>query len=291
MNKPDNSERPADAGFLSRWSRRKAQVRQGGEAAQAPLAPAQPSASPAVPAAGAPAESVAAARALAGTGAGAAVPAEHSAAAEAPRPTLQDVEQLDASSDYRSFVARDVDPQVRNAAFKKLFHSDPHFNVMDGLDVYIDDYNTPNPLPVAVMKTLVQARALGLIDDELKEQDLPPPDPVSPGPEAGTDASTEAAATRPNAQDDRDPAAPPQDAEHGPEAVDAERASEAPDAVDAVDAVDAPDARAEVVHLLHVEPVDAVAASLSGPAMAGGQPAVPGIVVPFPRRPGSADPT
>ena len=286
MNEPDNSERPADAGFLSRWSRRKAQVRQSGEAkAEAPVAPAQPSASPAVPAAGAPAESAVAARALAGTGTGAAVSADHSAAAEVPRPTLQDVEQLDASSDYRSFVARDVDPQVRNAAFKKLFHSDPHFNVMDGLDVYIDDYNTPNPLPVAVMKTLVQARALGLIDDELKEQDLPPPDPVSPGPEAGTDTSTAAASTHPNADDDRDPAAPPQDAGFDPETVDAERASEAPGAAAVATA------RAEVVHLLHVEPVDAVTAGLSGPAMAESQPAGPGIVVPFPRRPGSADPT
>jgi hypothetical protein len=33
---------------------------------------------------------------------------------------------------------------VRNAALKKLF-TDPHFNVMDGLDVYIDDYGKPDP--------------------------------------------------------------------------------------------------------------------------------------------------
>jgi hypothetical protein len=103
------------------------------------------------------------------------------------------VEQLDAKSDYRSFVAQDVDPEVRNAAFKKLFHSDPHFNVMDGLDVYIDDYNTPNPLPVAIMKTLVQARAMGLIDDELKEQD-PPHSGEDLGEELGQ-GSTEAAGT------------------------------------------------------------------------------------------------
>ena len=30
---------------------------------------------------------------------------------------------------------------------KKLF-SDPHFNVMDGLDTYIDDYGKPDPLPL-----------------------------------------------------------------------------------------------------------------------------------------------
>ena len=30
---------------------------------------------------------------------------------------------------------------------KKLF-SDPHFNVMDGLDTYIDDYGKPDPIPL-----------------------------------------------------------------------------------------------------------------------------------------------
>jgi hypothetical protein len=39
-----------------------------------------------------------------------------------------------------------VAPEVKNAAFKKLF-ADPHFNVMDGLDIYIDDYSKPDPLP------------------------------------------------------------------------------------------------------------------------------------------------
>jgi hypothetical protein len=31
---------------------------------------------------------------------------------------------------------------VKNAAMKKLF-ADPHFNVMDRLDIYIDDYSSP----------------------------------------------------------------------------------------------------------------------------------------------------
>ena len=35
---------------------------------------------------------------------------------------------------------------VRRAALKKLF-SDPRFNVMDGLDVYIDDYSKTEPIP------------------------------------------------------------------------------------------------------------------------------------------------
>ena len=42
--------------------------------------------------------------------------------------------------------ARDVAPDVKNAAMKKLF-ADPHFNVMDGMDTYIDDYSKPDPIP------------------------------------------------------------------------------------------------------------------------------------------------
>ena len=73
--------------------------------------------------------------------------------------------QLTRSSDYTRFVAPDVDPQVRNAALKKLF-TDPKFNVMDGLDVYIDDYGKPDPIPASMLRQMVQSRALGLFKDE-----------------------------------------------------------------------------------------------------------------------------
>ena len=76
-------------------------------------------------------------------------------------------------------------PQVKNAAMKKLF-ADPHFNVMDGLDTYIDDYGRADPIPKAMLRQMVQARVLGLLDDELEEQPLPtdavaPAGPQSPG--------------------------------------------------------------------------------------------------------------
>lgn len=103
---------------------------------------------------------------------------DHSAKPEKPSLTLADVEKLTAQSDFSAFAARDVDPAVRNAALKKLFHAEPHFNVMDGLDVYIDDYNTPDPLPKAIMRTMLQARAMGLLDDDLKDQDKPEPDAI-----------------------------------------------------------------------------------------------------------------
>ena len=52
-----------------------------------------------------------------------------------------------------------------NAALKKLF-SDPHFNVMDGLDTYIDDYGKPDPLPPVMLRRMAQSTFLGLFDDE-----------------------------------------------------------------------------------------------------------------------------
>ena len=48
---------------------------------------------------------------------------------------------------------------------KKLF-SDPHFNIMDGLDTYIEDYNTPDPLPASWLRQMAQSKALGLFADE-----------------------------------------------------------------------------------------------------------------------------
>jgi hypothetical protein len=54
-------------------------------------------------------------------------------------------------------MARGVTTDVRNAAVKKLF-ADPHFNVMDRLDIYIDDYSQPDPLPAAMLRQMVSAR-------------------------------------------------------------------------------------------------------------------------------------
>ena len=98
-----------------------------------------------------------------------------------PPPTLADVGQLNADSDYTRFVAADVEPQVRNAAMKKLF-SEPGFNVMDGLDVYIDDYGKPDPLPPSVLRRLVQSRMLGLFDDPPRDDADTPAGAADRGP-------------------------------------------------------------------------------------------------------------
>lgn len=84
-------------------------------------------------------------------------------AAEPPKlPTLSDVEQLTPDSDFSTFMTQGVSPEVRNAAMKKLF-TDPHYNVMDGLDIYIGDYNTPDPLSAGMLAKMVGAQFLGLV--------------------------------------------------------------------------------------------------------------------------------
>jgi hypothetical protein len=164
-----------DDGFVSRWSRRKAQVQRAAAVPTEPVAPISPivSITPVPPSEPAP-----------GTAPAAEAPPLAPAPTQpaAPAPTLDDVAALNKESDYSRFVARDVDPGVRNAAMKKLFASDPHFNTMDGLDVYIDDYNKFEPVPRSILRQLVNARSLGLIDDELEEQ--PRPD----NPQADEDA-------------------------------------------------------------------------------------------------------
>jgi hypothetical protein len=73
-----------------------------------------------------------------------------------------------------------VQTDVKNAALKKLF-SDPHFNVMDGLDVYIDDYNKPDPLPSGMLLKMVQANALGLVKQGVEAMIQDAPAPVTQG--------------------------------------------------------------------------------------------------------------
>ena len=113
--------------FLSRWSRLKREVKE-----QSPDQESPPGNQP---------------------------PAPRAADPDTPQPQLPPLDQLTPDSDYRDFFHPKVDEKVRLAALKKLF-SDPRFNVMDGLDVYIDDYSKPDPLPAAMLATLRQAQKI-----------------------------------------------------------------------------------------------------------------------------------
>lgn len=140
-------------GFLGRWAKRKEAVRQGKEL------PAEPQVKPGAPAVASPAS----------------VPAPTPQAAppvaeQPPAPTLEEAEALTPESDFRRFAGAGVDPQVRNAAMKKLF-ADPHFNVMDGLDIYIDDYSKPDPIPPEMLRQLASAKFLKLFEEEEKKEE------------------------------------------------------------------------------------------------------------------------
>lgn len=127
-------------GFFGRWSQRKDATRKGRDVAPEPEQ--LPAAAPAVPPTAPEAEQ-----------------------APEPLPTLEEAQALTSDSDFTRFVRPDVPADVKNAALKKLF-SDPHFNTMDGLDVYIDDYNKPDPLPASMLKQLASAKFLGLFDED-----------------------------------------------------------------------------------------------------------------------------
>jgi len=154
--------------FLSRWSRRKLDV------AKEAASPKPPPPAPAAPAA---------------------APAVSSGSAKAELPAVDTLKGL--ASEYREFLRPDVDEKLRQAALKKLFH-DPHFNVMDGLDTYIDDYSKPDPIPDAMLRTLSHAK--GLLFDE-KEEALPPggepADPALPETPRATDLAAETTPAEP----------------------------------------------------------------------------------------------
>jgi hypothetical protein len=153
--------------FFSRWSRRKQEAKDEGRPAAEPAAPVAP-----------------------------AVPAE-----ELPPPTLDEVATLTHDADFRRFVAPGVDETVRRSAMKKLF-TDPHFNVMDGLDIYIDDYNKFEPLPAAMLAMLEHAKPLldplaQLKQPAMRMLDLVP----EPAPPAGDAQDVEAATVAANEAD------------------------------------------------------------------------------------------
>jgi hypothetical protein len=75
------------------------------------------------------------------------------APAATPPAATPPLDSLTIDSDFTAFMRPGVDAATRTAAVKTLFR-DPQFNVMDGLDVYIDDYSKPDPIPPALLARL-----------------------------------------------------------------------------------------------------------------------------------------
>ena len=152
--------KPDGTPFLSRWSRRKAEAK---DAAQEGVVEAQQPPS----------------KSSTGAVTGAKVPETPH-----PEPTLPDesehpqalpsIDTLTHEADFSPFMAKDVDPGLRNLAMKKLF-ADPHyqFGQMDKLDIYIDDYSRPDPIPLEMLRQMNQAKSLFLFDDDAKDAPQP----------------------------------------------------------------------------------------------------------------------
>lgn len=150
-------------GFLRRWSR----IKSAGE----PAAPVDTAPAPAT----------------------AFAPATAPAREPASLPTLADVAQLGTDADFGRFVAPEVDSAVRRLALKKMF-ADPHFNAVDGLDIYMSDYTKADPIPAAMMAALQHARSVFGGGDEEKEAgtardpaEPPFPDPAEPAEQEQAD--------------------------------------------------------------------------------------------------------
>lgn len=210
-------------GFLGRWSRRKLGANEGRPPEAEPLPPEPADASGSVAPAPVPAPEAKGPDAVAPPGAAPAAPE--------PPPTMDDVQALTPDSDFSRYTGSQVAPEVKNAAMKKLF-TDPHFNVMDGLDIYIDDYGKPDPMPESMLRNLASAQFLGLFREDKPEgtkenPEAPgtkPGDPPRAGapeivaqsgpPEPLPDPANEAAARAPDADPDlrlqQDPAPGPQ---------------------------------------------------------------------------------
>lgn len=170
------------SGFLSRWARRKEQVRSGVAVAPEAVVETPVAVVPVAP-------SVAKVEA----------PAVEEAPAAEPLPTMADVALLTRESDYSRFVSPGIDEGVKRAAMKKLF-TDPHFNVMDGLDTYIDDYGKPDPIPLAMLRQMNQSKVLRLFDTE-DEDDKEKPSAETALIEPATEPFTE---LKPPPDDDPD---------------------------------------------------------------------------------------
>ena len=121
--------------FLSRWSRLKKEAREAPTAAPSPAAP--------------------------------------EARTEEAAPELPPLDELTLESDFRGFFHPKVDEDVRRAALRKLF-AEPHFNVMDGLDTYIDDYSKTEPIPAAMLAGMKQAQRI--LDWAKGKEDEPAPE-------------------------------------------------------------------------------------------------------------------
>ena len=114
---------------LSRWSRRKAETRTGRGAAAPELR--QDGAAPELREENADLPMDAAKPGETG---------KETPGQETPPPDLPDIDTLNAESDFTAFMKKGVPKALRRQALRKLWASDPVFNIIDGMEEYGEDY-------------------------------------------------------------------------------------------------------------------------------------------------------
>ncbi|MGB8855515.1 MAG: DUF3306 domain-containing protein [Burkholderiales bacterium] len=145
MQESDDDKKP----FLSRWSQRKLQAEKDLAEKKLPAAEA--------------------ARDVAARPAGALsaeVTAADAAQANVPPAELPSIDSVNLESGVAPFFRQQADEGLRRLALKKLL-SDPHFNIMDGLDIYVGDYSQPDPIPPEMMKKIRHARQWVMTPEEI----------------------------------------------------------------------------------------------------------------------------
>src|SRR5574337_127512 len=158
VSAPDTKPPPAPApeaggeGILSRWSRRK-RAAEAGQPLPEPAPPAPP-------------------------------PTAQTAPVELPDPA-----GLSFEDDFTRYLGAQVPAALKRAAMSKLF-AEPCFNRMDGLDVYIEDYNLVPNLPAEARDLLTHAKAV-LNPADMAANEIPPAEVQSlaiesPAPATGT---------------------------------------------------------------------------------------------------------
>jgi len=101
---------------------------------------------------------------------------------------LPPLDSLTFESDFKAFMGAKVEEGVKRAALKKLF-ADPRFNVMDGLDTYIDDYTKADPISDELLAQLQHARRtlMGPPKEEDAKEDATPAEAQKPAEIVKTD--------------------------------------------------------------------------------------------------------
>jgi len=140
-------------GRLGRWSQRKAAARLAPKSRgrAAPVAAAEPEPAPPAPETGGIGAPASAGEVQTD---GAAPDADQEVRATEGDPdvveNLPDIEDLNKDSDFTPFMADGVPDELKNAALRKLWTSDPVFGFLDGMNEYDEDYNVIDRVITAV---------------------------------------------------------------------------------------------------------------------------------------------